>query len=83
MKKEKPAIKKYNRSNLINNSKHIFYEYYYNKIFNGISLESKHPYLLSFYSDLNKFSNLNSQNESTKEKRGLCMIKLQNYIMSI
>ena len=30
---------------------------------------SKYPILLSFYSDLNKFHNLNHQKESTKQKK--------------
>ena len=36
IKKENPTFKKYNRSNLIYNSKYSFYEYYIN--FNRLSL---------------------------------------------
>ena len=69
IKKEKPAFKKYNRSNLICNCKYSFYEYYNIKNFSSLSLMSKYPILLSFYSDVNKFNNLNPQKESTKEKK--------------
>ena len=68
-KKEKPALKKYDKSNLIYNSKYNFYEYYNIKNFNSLSLTSKYLILLSFYSNLNKFNNLNPQKESTKEKK--------------
>ena len=65
-KKKNTTIKKYNRSNLIYNSKHRFYEFYNNKLFNSSSsLESKYLSLLSFYTDLNKFNNLNPQKENT------------------
>ena len=37
IKKEKPIIKKYSRSNLIYNSKYNKYEYYNNKIFDSCS----------------------------------------------
>ena len=67
IKKEKPTFKKYNISNLIHNSKYSFYEYYIKK-FNSLSLSSKYPILLLFYSDLNKLNNLNPKKESTKEK---------------
>ena len=53
IKKEKPAFKKYKRSNLIHNRKYSFYEYYNIKNSNSLSLKSKYPILLSFYSDLN------------------------------
>ena len=69
IKKEKPTFKKYNRSNLIFNSKYSFYEYYNIRNFNSLSLSSKYPILLYFYSDLNKFNNLNPQKEETKEKK--------------
>ena len=53
--KKKPTIKKYNKSDLIYNSKHRVYEYYNNKSLNSScsSLESKYPFLVFFYSDLN------------------------------
>ena len=69
IKKEKPTFKKYNRSNLIYNSKYNFYEYFNIKSFNSLSLTSKYLILLSHYGDLNKFNNLNPQKESTKAKK--------------
>ena len=54
IKKEKPTIKKYNRSNLIYNDKFSFYEYY-NIGFNSLSLTSKFKVLISFYIESNKF----------------------------
>ena len=68
IKKEKPTLKKYNRSNVIYNGKYSFYEYFIKKI-NSLFLTSKYPILLLFYSDLNKFNNLNPQKETTKEKK--------------
>ena len=69
IKVEKPTFKKYNRSNLIYNSKYSFYEYCNIKNIYNFSLKSNYPILLSFYSDLNQFNNLNPQKESTKEKK--------------
>ena len=68
IKKEKPIFTKYNRSNLIYNIKY-YIEYYNITNFNSLSLTSKYPILLSLYSDLNKFNNLNPHKESTKEKK--------------
>ena len=69
-KKEKPEFGKYNRSNLIYDSKDRFYQYYNNKLFNSnSSFKSRHPFLLLFYNDLNKFDNLNPQKESAKERK--------------
>ena len=51
IKKEKPTVKKYNRSNLIYNSKHKFYEHCNIKKLNNPSLESKYPSLPSFYNE--------------------------------
>ena len=39
--------------------KHSFQEYYNIKNFFSLSLTSKYPILLLFYSDLEKFNNLN------------------------
>ena len=70
IKKEEPTLKKYNISSLIFNIKHRFCEYYNNKLFNSSSsLESKYLFLLSFYSDLNKFNNLNPQKKSQKKEK--------------
>ena len=69
--KEKPTFKKYNRSNLICISKSGFHEYRNIKKFNSISLISKYLIFQRFYSDLNKFNNLNLQKESTKKKEAV------------
>ena len=69
IKKEKPTVKKYNRSNLIYDNKHSFYEYYDIKKFNSHSLESNLPILASFDNDLNKYNTLKPQKGCTKEKK--------------
>ena len=61
IKKEKPTVKKYNRSNLIYDSKYSFYEYYNIKNFNSLSHESKYPFLASCYNELNKSNSLKPQ----------------------
>ena len=66
-RKEKPAFKKYNRSNLIYNMKHSFWEYYNTKNFFSLSFTSKYPILLLFYSDLEKFNNLNPKKRKHKK----------------
>ena len=63
------AFEKFKKSNLIYHSKYSFYEYYITKNFNSLSLTLKYAILLSFYSNLNKFHNLNLHKESTKEKK--------------
>ena len=55
IKKKTPTVKKYNRSNLIYDSKYSFYPYYNIKNFNSLSFTLKYPILFSFYSELNKF----------------------------
>ena len=59
IKKEKPTLKKYDRSNLIYDSKYSLYPYYNIKHFNSLSLVSKYPILFSFCSELNKLNNIN------------------------
>ena len=68
IKEEKPAFKKYNRLNLIYNSKCNFYEYYIINL-NSLSLRSKYKVLTSSYNKLNKFYSLKTQKESTKERK--------------
>ena len=63
IKKEKPTLKKYNRSNLIYDSKCSFYPHYKIKNFNSLSLVSKYPILYSFYTELNKFNNIGRQKD--------------------
>ena len=65
IKKEKPTIKKYNRSNIIYSSKFSFHEYNTTN-FNSISLKLKFKVLPSFY---NEFYRLVTKKESTKEKK--------------
>ena len=69
IEKEKPEFKKHNISNIIYHNKHRFYEYYNNKTFNSLSLTSKYPIILSFYSNLIKFHNLNPQKPSAKQRK--------------
>ena len=69
IKKEKPTLKKYNRLNLIYDSKYSFYPYYNIKNFNSLSLTLKYPILFSLYSELNKFDNINPQKGCRKEKK--------------
>ena len=77
IKKETPTLKKHKISSLIYISKYsFFFENYNIKNFNSLSLTSKYPNLFLFYSDLNKFNDLNPQKESIKGKKALCMIML-------
>ena len=48
IKKEKPRIEKYNKSNPIYDSKYSFYPYCNIINFNSLSLRSKYPIFLSF-----------------------------------
>ena len=74
--KEKPLLEKlnrlnliYDRLNLIYGSKYSFYPYYNIKHFNNLFLVSKNPILFSFYSELNKFNNINLRKGHTKDKK--------------
>ena len=69
IKKEKPALKKYNKSDLIYDSRYSIYSYL--NITNSISIspESKYPILLLVYTELNKINNLKLQKGHTKEKK--------------
>ena len=69
IKKDKPSCKKYNRSTLIYDSKYRFYPYYNNKDLNSLSLKPNYLLLFSFYSNLNKFNNLNQRKENNKEEK--------------
>ena len=80
--KEEPKIKKYNKSNLIYNSKYSFYKHYSDrKKFDNISFESKNSFLNEFFNYLIKFNKLTTQKEETQKKKQMWMIQLQNYIM--
>ena len=61
IEKEKPTLKKYNRSNLIYDRKYSFYPYCNIKNFNSLSLLSIYPVLFLFYSELNRFNSLNQR----------------------
>ena len=83
IKKEKSTLKKYNRSNLIYDSKYIFYVYHNIRNFNYLSQKSSISILFSFLSKLNNFNNINPQKWRTKEKNRLRIIMHPNYKMSI
>ena len=56
IKKEKPASRNYNKSNLIYDRKYSFYKNYNdNKKFDNLSFKSKYSFLRNFLNDLNKF----------------------------
>ena len=71
IKKEKPTLKKYNRSNVTYDSKYSFHQYCNIKNFNSLPLVSNYPCLFSFYSELNKCYIINPQKEWTKDKKAL------------
>ena len=68
IEKEKPTIEKYNRSNLIYNSKFSFYEYY-SINFNSLSLKSKFKVLSSLYNELIKFYTLTPKERKHKREK--------------
>ena len=39
-------------------------------------------FLTKFFKDLNKFHKLKTQKEKTQNKKKICMIQLQNYILN-
>ena len=71
IKKEKPTLKKYNRSNVTYDSKYSFHQYCNIRNFNSLPLVSNYPCLFSFYSELNKCYIINPQKEWTKDKKAL------------
>ena len=69
IKKEKPTLKKNNRSCIIYITNNSFYKYYCNrKNFCNLSFESRYSCLVKFFDDIDKFSDLIHRNENTKEK---------------
>ena len=79
-KEEPVTVKKYNKSDLIYNSKYIFYKYYrYVKKFDNLSFKSKYSFLFEFFNDLNKFNNLKTQKENAKKEKN----KLVSYRLRI
>ena len=63
--KEKPSHK----PNLIYDRKYSFYSYYSINIFYSLYLTPKYPILFSFYSELNKFNDLNPRKGCTHTKK--------------
>ena len=76
-----PALKKYNKINLIYYAHHSFCKYCYIKKFDNVSLKPQYSFLANFFKDLDKRNRLKSQKQITKEKKLLCIIQLQNYII--
>ena len=69
IKKEKPILKKYSKSDLTYNSNYSFYKYYCDiKKLDSLCLKSKHSFLAECLNDLNKFNKLKPQKEETKKK---------------
>ena len=77
----KPRLEKYNQSDLIYDTNHSFYKYHDIKKFDNLSFRSKCSLLL-FFNDLNKSNKLKIQIEQAKEKKQICMIQFQNYIIT-
>ena len=70
IKKEKSTFENYSKSNLIYDVNHSFYKYYRDKkIFDNLSLKSKHSFLNEFLDNLDKLNNLNPEKESREEKK--------------
>ena len=67
----KPALKKYNKSDLKYNANHSFYKNHDIRKFDNLSLESKYSFLVNFFIDLDKFNNLKTLK---KRKRQMCII---------
>ena len=65
---QKPTVKKYNKSDLIHNSKFSFYKYNNIKKFRILSFELQYSYLFEFKYDLYNFNTLEPQKEKTKKK---------------
>ena len=64
-----PAIERYNKINLIYDSKHSSQKYHGFKKIDNLSFESKHSFLIKFYYDLEKFNRLDPQKEHIKAKK--------------
>ena len=59
IKKEKPTIENYSKSNLIYDTNHSFY----------LSFKSKHSFLNEFFDDLDKLNNVNPKKKRKREKK--------------
>ena len=70
IKKQKPALETYGKSNLIYNSKPSFYKYYRDsKKFVTLSLKSKYLFLLEYSNNLTKFKVLKAKKQSKKKEK--------------
>ena len=76
IKKEKPTLKKCNRSNLIYDSKYSFYPFYNIKNFSILSRTPKYPTLFPFYGEF-------KEKDVQKKKMRLCITMHENCIVSI
>ena len=66
IKKEKPTLKKYNKSNLIYDSKYSFLKYFCDiKEFDNLYFQPLYSFLISFL----KFNKVKPQKEEKKEKK--------------
>ena len=70
IKKEKPTLVNYSKSDRIYNNIYSFYkDYRGSKNFDNLSLESKYSFLAKFFKDSNKFNKLKTQEEKIKRKK--------------
>ena len=70
IKKIKPAVKNYNKSNTTYNSKYSFYKYYRDsKKFDNLSFKSKQSFLHEFLKDLNKLKKLKAIKQETEKQK--------------
>ena len=70
IKKEKPTLKNYRKSNLTYNANHTFDKYHCDsKKFNNLSSKSKYSLLVKFFKYLNKFNKLKTKKERTKKEK--------------
>ena len=68
IKKEKATV------DLIHKSNYSFYKYYCDsKRFCNLSLESKYPFLADFFTDLNKFNKLKTQQDKNRKEKSKCV----------
>ena len=68
IKKEKPTLQNYSKSDLIYHSNYRFFKYYRDiKKFDNLSLKSKYSFLEEFSNDLNKFNKLKTLKERTEK----------------
>ena len=75
----KRVLKKYNRSDLICNSKFSFYKYHDINEFNGHSSESKFAFLDSFYQNFNKSNSEKSRDKHTKKIKNIVCNKASEF----